>query len=266
MSELFDRRSDNNVIERSRVLSDNYNAFIINPNKPSQEINLSDLGLKRISWESRDDTRTWIPCTRAEEICIVIHKGFDLELTWAKNAPDLMTLFTDQHIAYHNGLVKQGRSVNVDYLNIGNNKRTPSKDRGKVDNSPAVSNFYKVDNRIPTYYITPKFDLRIEIQHYSATSNNSLMEKYTFKNVSFYKPSQSTEENSAEIVESIKAHASYVERPNVDRPVLYNGFIKTMIMEMLEEQLQKQPSESVINQRDRKIINSDLTDITLKRI
>ncbi len=283
--ETFDRRIPTPNIERNRVLSDNYTCEIIAPSL-NTIINLADLGLKSISWEARDEIKAWTPPTRNEEICIIKHKGFDFDLRWSKNAPDLMSMLIDQHTAYYNGLVlTKGNSglnslPNIDYgfrtnyQSMGANLRTDVKDRGnqRLSNNEArqafffgktidqkipavVSAFNQSNKKIPTNYVTPRYDLRIAITYPNYKKET---EVYTFKNVAFYKPTQKTEENSAEIEESCKAFASWVEKSG---QISVNPSIQNLVHDLLLIQMEKLPEESTINYHHRKIINPDLTNL-----
>lgn len=261
----FDNRYDvRNEIERARVLSDNYNAYIIQikDNKENIVLNLGDYGLKEVKWEARDELIVKKPCTRREEIAHVHIKGFDLDFHFAKNSSDIMKMLLDQHIAYYGGM-NLNRSALEDTKNRVNKlmiqERTAQKELGditlskvgadkKITSSPATS-FSIAENDLSPTYVVPYFDVRINIQHHSKS-----VESYQFKQVSFYKPSQSTSENGSEIIESIRAFAvtvelvgQHVSSPNAEK----------IIHEQLSIMLATKVDTNKLQYHDRKIINQD---------
>lgn len=257
----INNRQDNSLkVERTRLLSDNYNAHLISGYGTKNEIsfNLSDYGLKSIKWDARDEVVYKKPCTRLEEIAMVYLKGFDFDLTFGKNSSDLMKIFLDQHIAYMGGMNIKQNDLSIDTKNSSSKlniqKRTETKKLGNVESKTSIlsnvsTNFETTSNYTSADYLTPRFDLKINVQHY-----NTKVESLLFRNCVFFKPSQSTSENSAEIDESIKMFASSVEQigNQVNSPKA-----EAFIHNALSLMLQKNVNENDLHSHDRKIINSD---------
>lgn len=251
MQEIFkDYRKDTSYkIERARLLSDNYKATIIHG---STKIDLSDYGLKTIKWEADDELLIRKPCTMKEKLPIIRRGGFNFDFSWDKNSPDLIMFMLDQNIAYLDGYnvgldIIEGRDTN--YNRIGQNLRTDLKYRSKVEKSDVNSSFTFADTRTPTTYITVKFDLLIEVQHFS-----SKIESYLFKNGVIYAPSQSTEENSSTISESMRAYFPIVE---INSNISYQPDVMFLVQNSLYEMMQLSMKEEDLLVRDRIIINPD---------
>jgi hypothetical protein len=265
---INNRQNHSLGIEKTRILSDNYNAYIVSYQGAKEHIsfNLSDNGLKEISWDSRDEIEVFKPCTRLEEIAIVHLKGFDIDLRWAKNSSDLMKIFLDQHVAYYGGmnLKKSALSDTKNRLNkLFIQHRTPIEERGDITKQNKIvagshSYFSKhgSDNKnyMPSDYLTPKFDLIINVQHH-----NGRVETIKFKSVSFYKLSQKTSENGAEIEESIKAFSPSCELVSAGKNQQANSpkaevFIHDALVRMMTPPAENKENLSYY---ERKIINSD---------
>ena len=251
MAIMNSRETFNNQVERSRVLSDNYKAYIIY-GKEYKKIDLSDYGLKSISWDSRDELIVRRSCVQREELAVVRRLGFDFDLRFAKNAPDLMLFFLDQTKAYLNGItitpIPYIDERITDYVGINKNLRTELKYRSKVANSGINSVFQKTEGKIDTTYLSATFDLKIEILHYDGGSK----ETYLFKNGVFYKPSQSTSENSSFIDEGVKAFFPTVETVG---NLAYNPETKSIIPNLLFEMLNLGVDEREKPDKDRVIVN-----------
>lgn len=209
-------------IERRRLLSDNYNAYLIPKRANGSRIddlalNLGELGLKEVSWEARDEVNIFKPITRREEICIVECNGFDFDLKFGKNSSDLMYLWLGQHALYHGqkfGLDVEKKTFRreSEAVKLGEQLKTPNFRQENIKISDVVSVWHDLirhENLVPTY------DLKINIQHF-----NTLIETYYFKEFSFYKPKQNVSENSSEIEESVKGFASWVELGGTELPSL----------------------------------------------
>lgn len=265
---IFNRQNHSSSIEKTRILSDNYNAYIVSYKGDKEYIsfNLSDNGLKEISWDSRDEIEVFKPCTRLEEVAIVHLKGFDIDLRWAKNSSDLMKIFLDQHVAFYGGmnLRKNALADTTDRLNkLFIQYRTPSDKRGDITvknkiTSGAYGYFTKhgSDNKhyMPSDYLTPKFDLIVNVQHH-----NGRVETIKFKSVSFYKLSQKTSENGAEIEESIKAFSPSCELVPAGKNQQANSpkaevFIHDALVRMMTPPKEDNDNLSFY---ERKIVNSD---------
>ena len=218
----INRESDfSDEIEKTRLLSDNYNAYLIPKDSngtPLNEyaLNLGSLGLKRIKWDMRTESIKFKPVTRRDEICIVKFMGFDFDLSFGKNSFDMMYLLLGQHAFNH----AQVFGLSLDNLafklqsessDIGIQKKTEYKE-GKVL-STVSSNWNSENKAIKTENISPKYDLKINIQHY-----NTLVESYLFKNFTLEGGSQETEENSSDISENFKGHAGWVELVGTEIP------------------------------------------------
>lgn len=265
MAEFQISSHEDNVgkVEKTRILSDNYNAYIIAYDgiKRTHEFNLSDYGLKDVSWEARDEIKIFKPCTRREEIAHVFIKGFDIELRWAKNSSDLMKIFFDQHIAYYGGI-----NLNQDVLTDQNDrsnklliqKRTLQDQRGDITTKNNIkgttsSVFNKTEKKNNPTYITPRFDLQINIQHY-----NTKVETILFKSVAFYRPTQRTSENGAEIDESIKCYAPTAQYLGSQA---HSPQAESIIHQALSKIMQPNVREQDLAYHERKIINQDNLNI-----
>lgn len=217
------RESDfSDEIEKTRLLSDNFNAYLIPKDSNGTPLNgyalnLGNLGLKRIKWDMRTESIKFTPVTRRDEICIVKFMGFDFEFSFGKNSFDMMYLMLGQHAYNH----AQAFGLSLDNLSfklqsessdIGIQKRTEFKE-GKQILSTVASNWDSQNRNIRTENISPKYDLKINIQHY-----NTLIESYLFKNFTLESGSQETEENSSDISESFKGHAGWVELVGTEIP------------------------------------------------
>lgn len=262
-----DNRQDHSFeIEKTRLLSDNYNAHIVSYNGAVEYIsfNLSDYGLKEISWDSRDEIEVFKPCTRMEEIAIVHLKGFDIDLKWSKNSSDLMKIFLDQHRAYFGGMnISKKETVLTDAKNriskLHIQHRTPEKKRGDItQKNKIIADYYGhfADYNSQTYispdYLTPKFDLKINVQHH-----NGKVETILFKSVSFYKLSQRTSENGSEIDESIKAYSPSCElKMSKDGGQANSPKAEVFMHDALQKMLNPQ-ADANLSYYERKIINSD---------
>lgn len=258
MGEVFKeyRKDHSYKIEKARILSDNYKAYIIHGNN---RIDLSDFGLKSIKWEADDELIIRKPCTMKEKLPILRRGGFNFDFSWDKNSPDLMMFLLDQNIAYLDGYVVnadiiEGRDTN--YNKIGQNLRTDLKYRSKVANSDVNSAFTFSDTRTPTTYLTIKFDLLINIQHFSTRD-----ESYMFKNGVLYAPSQSTEENSSNISESMKGYFPIVE---MNSTISHNTDILYLVQNALYEMMALDIKEEKLLVKDRVIINPDNKNLLTK--
>lgn len=264
---MYDKnKSFENTIERQRIISDNMIVYLIGyADNKETKIDLSNYSLKSVSWTSRDELKVWKPCTRREEIAILKMKGFDIELNWAKNSPDLMSIYMDQHRFYYGG-----DSPSIDAHTIGNygrlatsnklgyNARTPYEDRKPNTKKSSVVSVYQNTKRF-TDYLTPRFDLLVEILHPYLKNN---IEGYLFKNVVLYGASQKTEENGSEIDETIKAFASWAEkRGNIQVSSKPANLVHDLLRNMTETNVE-QPQEPF---RDRKIINPSNFDYYRKQ-
>jgi len=265
---ITNRQNHSSSIEKTRILSDNYNAYIVSFKGAKEYIsfNLSDNGLKEISWESRDEIEVFKPCTRLEEVAIVHLKGFDIDLKWAKNSSDLMKIFLDQHTAFYGGM-----NLKKDALSDSQNRanklfiqhRTPSDERGDITVKNKIvagshSYFSKHDKDTEHFmhsdYLTPKFDLIINVQHH-----NSRVETIKFKSVSFYNLSQRTSENGSEIEEGIKAFSPSCELVPAGKNQQANSpkaevFIHDALVRMMTPPAEDSDNLSYY---ERKIVNSD---------
>lgn len=265
---IFNRQNHSSSIEKTRILSDNYNAYIVSYKGDKEHIsfNLSDNGLKEISWDSRDEIEVFKPCTRLEEVAIVHLKGFDIDLRWAKNSSDLMKIFLDQHTAFYGGmnLRKDALSDSKNRLNkLFIQHRTPSNKRGDITvKNKIISDAYgyftkhgkDTKNYMPSDYLTPKFDLIINVQHH-----NGRVETIKFKSVSFYKLSQKTSENGAEVEEGIKAFSPSCELVPAGKNQQANSpkaevFIHDALVRMMTPPKENNDNLSFY---ERKIVNSD---------
>lgn len=265
---IKNKQNHTSSIEKTRILSDNYNAYIVSYKGDKEYIsfNMSDNGLKEISWDSRDEIEVFKPCTRLEEIAIVHLKGFDIDLRWAKNSSDLMKIFLDQHVAFYGGMNLKADAVS-DTKNRPNKlfiqHRTPEVERGDITVQNKIRAGYHGffskhgnDNEhfMHSDYLTPKFDLIINVQHH-----NGRVETIKFKSVSFYKLTQKTSENGAEIEESIKAFSPSCELVPSGKNQQANSpkaevFIHDALVRMMTPP--KENSDN-LSYYERKIVNSD---------
>lgn len=250
--------SNQQDIERDRILSDNYIVEIVYylNNQPNY-LDLSQYGLKSFKWEARDETKIFKPCTRKEEIALVRLLGYDLEFTFDKNSADIMVLLMQQNAIYYGAnIIKRNQNNNYEYkpTNILLEKRAKADTRtnpAKKTNvlSTAESNFYSKET---PNYITPKFDLRITVQHQSTSKPTFDKEILTFKDVKLFKPYQKTDEGSSTIEEGFKGFASIAiasgDVPNIPNMLNFVQF-------MINEQVQFNVDERTLPQRDRKINN-----------
>lgn len=258
MQEITTRQDNSYKIEKTRLISDNYNAYIIAyaNNKRIAEVNLSDNGLKQIRWEAREEVRTWKPCTRLEEIMEVEIKGFDFDFTFAKNSPDIMKILMDQHRAYYGGFNIEkniNQNSNINQMNkVLKNLRTSEKQVAEVNVqnkivAEGITNFNQSETFPLVSQITPTFDLKINIQHY-----NDKIESYLFKGFKLYKPTQSTAENGEEIIESCKGFAStVVANGNIN----FSPTTTNLIHNMLQNMFNSKSNDLLYH--DRKILNKD---------
>ena len=243
------RKDHNFKVEKTRLLSDNYNAYILYKDRT---IDLSEFGLKSIKWEANDELIIRKPCTMKETLPIVRRGGFNFDFTWEKNCPDLMSFLLDQSIAYLDGYDVVNDVVvirDVNYGKMGQTLRTGLKYRSKVTNSDVNSVFTRTTNKMPTTYITAKFDLRIDVQQFT-----SKKESYIFKNGVFLSPSQSTEENSSPITESMKGYFPTVE---TNGSLVYDANIKSLLQNAIYDIMSRSIKEENLPDKDRVIINPD---------
>lgn len=270
-NDLNVHESFSNKIEKARLYSTNYNVYIVSYNRLEGQknfhetsINLSNKGLKSIEWSCRDSSRIFKPVTRKEEIIIVKHGGIDINLSWAKNDTDMMAFMIDQHIAYHGGMNLRDKLTTENKYNyenkLGMNLRTDLKKIGNAEKkvnitSNAITNFSRKETfRNPTY-LTARFDLRINQQHY-----NGRVESYLIKNVAFKDFSQKTSEGGNEIEESMKAFGSSImySDTNTTSP---SPDVYRIIHDNLYKQCQSKPDEHKLTWLDRKIINGNNLNI-----
>lgn len=250
--------SFSNTIERNRILSDNYVVWLEgeisqdnNYSKPfTFKINLSDYGLKSFKWESRDEIETRNVCTRLEEIATVKHKGYDIELAWQKNAPDLMKIALDQHD------MQYGKTKPIDSnLSTSTQMRTElSKVGSPSEKKNIISTSKSILDNSRIFYNQPKFKILVEIQHI-----NTQKEKYEFIDVSLYKPSQNVSDNSSEIEESIKVFSPILN--NISDISPYNPITNSLAYKMLDRYMTQNPPSEGLGELDRKIIHSDLRNL-----
>lgn len=252
--------SFSSTIERNRILSDNYVVWLKGRISKGDnyltpytvEINLSDYGLKGFKWESRDEIETRNVCTRLEEIATVRHKGYDIELSWQKNAPDLMRIMLDQHAMQYGNLYNETANVSTSYQRRTDLSKigSPSEKKNIISTSQPLV----INNNERIYYVQPKFSLLVEIQHVSTKK-----EIYEFIDVLLYKPSQSVSDNSSEIEESIKAFSPIINNLSIIDP--YKNDIYFLAQNMLNRYMTQNPPSEGLGQLDRKIIHSDLRNL-----
>lgn len=268
--ELFNRTQLLPKLDRNRVLSDNFKVYLypissfefdikgFPDNFKNKGIDLTQFSLTEFSWEARDEITIWKPAGNILEECRIERLGFNIEIRWAKNAPDLMQFLIDQHTKYYgeshinNKVFDAKASPNFDAERIYRSNVDNQKDVNQPTVSPSnigVSSFNQPNanfkNKNNSLYLTPRFDLVVEITLYDGT-----VESYRFRSVRFFKPTQKTSQNSSEIEESCMAHSSLVMK---------NSVVKTsfqdMVGIMLNYMLQTKPAENSKPFLDRYIIN-----------
>ena len=213
-------------IERTRYLSDNYKCYLI---------------------------EIWKPCTSKTEVARVIQKGFDFDLSWAKNSSDMMNLLLDQYNNYHTIYSYKNLSA---IKRAGNQERTDSnKVKGGLSSVNHVFQKPTNSNDLEVSYITPKFTLKIVIE-----------DMLPFKEITYftdfimYKPSQSTSQNSSDIEESLKGFSPipYREKENM---MLINENVRDLSWDLLYEQFVLKTTEQYLSTNDRMILNPDNTEL-----
>lgn len=250
------KNQDNSLkIEKTRYLSDNYNCYLIAHlcNKDI-EIDLSEYSLKSVKWDSRSEIEIWKPCTSKVEESRVIEKGFDFDLSWAKNSSDMMNLLLDQYNNYHTIYSHKDTSQ---IKNVEMQFRTDSiKVKGGL--SSVNHAFQKPDNSndLEVSYITPTFTFK-EVITDNITGQQEIV---YFRKFKMYKPSRSTSQNSSDIEESLKGFASIIERPKANM-FLINENVRDLSWDLLYEQFQVKTSEQYLASNDRMILNPDNKDL-----
>lgn len=249
---MYDRKDYgfSKKVEDTRLLSDNYNAYII---FGKTKINLSDFGLKTIKWEAEDELIIRKPCTMKEKLPIIRRGGFHIDFSWEKNSPDLIMFLLDQNIAYLDGYAINNNQVkerDTSYIGIGQNLRTGLKYRSEVKNSDVNSVFVQYQGRIPTTFLTVNFDLQINIQHFSTN-----VETYYFRNGVLYSPSQSTEENSSPITEGVRGYFPTVEI--IRNKLTTQPEVMSLIQNALANMMNLGYKEQDLPDRSRVVINPD---------
>jgi len=250
------KNSDNSLrIEKTRYLSDNYNCYLIAHliNKDI-EIDLSEYSLKSVKWDSRSELETWKPCTSKIEHSRVIQKGFDFDLSWAKNSSDMMNLLLDQYNNYHT-IYSHSNSSQTKFTST--QMRTES-NQVKGGLSSVNHNFQKPanSNDLEVAYITPTFTFKQVI-----TDDTTGQQEITyFRNFKMYKPSLSTSQNSSDIEESLKGFASSIDKPK-NNIFLINENVRDLSWDLLYEQFVLKTTEQYLSTNDRMILNPDNTDL-----
>lgn len=188
-------QSPHRTIEKQRISSDNYRVYLYLEKWDDNGIvsysdvpllTLTNTSLTKFSIKANDEFKKKKPCTRKEQVGILFHKGFDMDLQFAKVTDDISSMMFQQYIWYHGNAKSLGKDV-----------RTP--EDGKSDGL-GVSVFGSKDLN----YLTPTYMMKVGIRHFEG-----IEEFIDFQSVQFFNFTQSAEEGSTDIVETVQAFSPY---------------------------------------------------------
>lgn len=187
------------TIEKQRISSDNFRVYLY-LEKFNADTNgtitygdtplltLTNTSLTKFNLAANDEIKKKKPCTRKEMVMLIFHKGFDIDLQFAKVTDDISSMMFLQYINYHG-----------DTKSLGRDKRTDGKTLAGTGVSVFGSNSPKEIN-----YEVPTYKLAIGIKHFDKIEE--LVELYGCR---FYNFTQGAEEGSSDIIETIKCFSPY---------------------------------------------------------